>query len=86
MLIKAIYSPLEGADIEVTFDDLQFKLIHLVDNTSSYECRGFDEYENTYSGRAEFTYDEFEGITDIELINVAWPKGIKKIYDKEFKN
>jgi len=59
-----------GVEIQVHFDDLQYQLLERVDcYDASYECRGFDDNGNEYSGIANISCGECVNIEDIEQIN-----------------
>lgn len=59
-----------GVEIQVHFDDLQYQLMEedIDERMEIYECRGYDANGTQYSGIAEFSCDELESITDIEIL------------------
>ncbi len=60
---------------EITFDDLEYQSLDGVDHTVIYECRGYDERGNTYTGIIDKTCDKYG---DIEFIEVLLHARIKE--------
>lgn len=63
MILKADYN-----GKEITFDDLEYQFMDRVEHSTFFECRGYDERGNVYAGSVERCCDEYEPVTDIELI------------------
>jgi hypothetical protein len=54
---------------KVYFDNLQIQEIDRVDHSIFYTCTGYDDLGRQYEGTAEYCCDEFEAITDIEMVS-----------------